>query len=107
MKDDKNLSKPDNNITINKPAQMSKATETFNKIVSDIKSLITGDIKNLTRTLADGRELYVESTADAPAVGDSVTVDGKVPEDGALTLSDGTVLTITAGVISVITPAVL
>lgn len=68
-------------------------------ILDRIKAALGGQ-KNIDVTLADGMIATVITDADAPAVGDSVTVDGAPAPDGEHLTADGTIIITEGGVIT-------
>jgi ATP-dependent Clp endopeptidase proteolytic subunit ClpP len=89
------------------PTMANKLLEKLNTLMTDIKGLLTGtEALNLDLTTADGKVFHIETENDFPAVGDMCTIDGASPADGDYTLSDGTVIAVSAGKITAITPKV-
>lgn len=86
-----------------KEPKMSKVIDLLNRV---IKNLAGEPVKNLSLTLTDGTNIYIDTEADLPAVGDAVKIggaDGPDAPDGNHTLSDGTVITTASGKITKIT----
>jgi ATP-dependent protease ClpP protease subunit len=95
--------KPDPNITeMNK--HLKKLGSMLNTIGKEINAALKIEDAVIEITLDDDRIMIVDAAGDAPAAGDSVTIDGAAPEDGDLTDKDGNVYTIAGGMIESITP---
>ncbi|GAB3889845.1 hypothetical protein GCM10028803_00310 [Larkinella knui] len=62
----------------------------------------TAKIKNMDVALQDGSVIIIDTTGDAAAIGDKVTLkaDGSVAPDGDYKTADGQTITVLAGVIS-------
>lgn len=92
----------------NKPQKQNKMSnvivEKLNGLVKKIESVLFEKF-DLDLTTADGKILVVETTADAAAVGDMVTIDGATAPDGAYLMADGDTITVAAGKITAITEA--
>ena len=72
---------------------------------SKVKGRLGMGLLNLDLTLADGTPITVETEAEAPAVGDALTIDGQPAPDGEYTLVDGSVIVAEEGVITdIVTP---
>lgn len=100
--------KHDSKNTINKKTAMAnKVIEKVNGLLADIKGFFSENVAlNLDLTTADGKAFHVETEEDMPKVGDMCTIDGVAPADGDYTLSDGTVVAVSAGKITAVTPKV-
>lgn len=94
--------KPDPNIT-----EMNKHLKKFSSLLDtlgkELKSAIGTQDAVVEITLDDDRIMVVDAAGDAPAAGDSVTIDGAAPEDGDYTDKDGNVYKIVSGAIESIT----
>jgi len=88
---------------------LTDALKTLNSIFSKNGIKNEGDpdpVKALDLTTADGKTVHVETEAEAPKVGDVVSVDGAATPDASYTLEDGSVIKTDAdSKISEITPA--
>lgn len=82
----------------------AKKTSMLSRIAKTLKALADGtDLKALDNSLADGRILVTDSAGDAPAEGDTATIDGQPAPDGDYELTDGTIITVAGGVVTNIT----
>lgn len=94
--------------TMSKKTTQAKADEqkvsAARKLMKELGALL-GFAKSIELTTADGKTLVVDTEADAPAVGDPVTMDGKPAENGDYKLNDGRTIVVADGKISEIKPA--
>lgn len=68
-----------------------------------IKAEQNEPVKAMTTTLEDGTEITIDTEAEAPEVGNTVTMsDGSPAPDGEHTLGDGTVIVTEGGVITAV-----
>lgn len=74
-------------------------------LFSKVKSLFSGDQKDVQHTDVNGQILTVITDNDTPQEGDEVQIDGAPAADGEYTFPDGSKWMVTGGKIETITPA--
>ncbi|RIV19719.1 Clp protease ClpP [Fibrisoma montanum] len=83
------------------PNQMSKLRKAIVGGLTSLLALAEGtDLVALDVSLKNGDTLVTNSTGEAPAVGDTVTIGGETPADGEYETADGQIIVVTAGAIS-------
>jgi ATP-dependent Clp endopeptidase proteolytic subunit ClpP len=96
---------------IQNPNNNSIMSDILNKLDAGIKAIQAKlgikaqatEPKAMSTTLEDGTEITINTEAEAPEVGDAVTLsDGSAAPDGEHTLADGTVITTEGGVITAV-----